>query len=141
MHTLLKQGFSVQSEVVVEEESGPRMILRSFVNALASAAQEQTNYNTAIETSSIYNSVTERERRPVLQLRWDSEKDRLLPPLAVLDYHGQRYQITDPVSAQPDESASWNRDVFRLLVALSSQTSIDTSKFPLPTNLQVLPSP
>jgi hypothetical protein len=57
MRTLLRQGFSVQTDVEVKADSGPRMILRSFVNALA------------------------------------------------------------------------------------SQTSIDTSKYPLPTNLQVLPSP
>jgi hypothetical protein len=140
MRKLLYQGFSVQTEVVTEEDSSPRMILRSFVNALASAAQEQTNYDAAIVATGLSNAVREEERRPILTLRWDGE-EKLLAPLAALDYHGQRYQITDPVSSQPDESASWNRDVFRLLVALASQTSIDTSKYPLPTNLQVLPSP
>jgi hypothetical protein len=69
------------------------------------------------------------------------QNERLLLPLAALDYHGQHYQITDPVSAQTDESASWNRDVFWRLVVLASQTLIDTSKYPLPTNLHVLPSP
>lgn len=143
MRGLLEQGFSVQSDVVVKPENGPRIVLRSFVNALASVAQEQTNYNAAITASErrLSDSVTKDERRPILQLRWDNGEEKLLAPLAALDYHGQRYQITDPVSSQSDQAASWNRDVFRLLVALAAQTSIDTSKYPLPTNLQVLPSP
>ena len=141
MRTLLRQGFSVQTDVVVKADRGPRMILRSFVDALASAAQEQTNYHAAIDATGVSNTITKEERQPILQLRWDSQNERLLPPLAALDYHGQHYRITDPVSARTDESASWNRDVFRRLVVPASQTSIDTSKYPLPTNLQVLPSP
>jgi len=55
-----------------------------------------------------------------------------------VDYQGQSYQVTDPVTGKVDESSSWNRDVFRLLAELATQVSVDISKFPLPTTLQVI---
>jgi hypothetical protein len=61
-----------------------------------------------------------------------------LPALVAVDYQGQSYQVTDPVTGKVDESSSWNRDVFRLLAELATQVSVDISKFPLPTTLQVI---
>ena len=139
--TLLNKGFSIQTDVVIKPDSEPRKILRSFVNSPASAATEQTNYHAAIDANGLSGGVSEQERRPILQLRWDSQNEKLLSPLAALDYRGQRYRTTNPASAPTPESASRNRDVFRLVVELASQNTIDTSKYPLPTNLQVLPSP
>ena len=119
----------------------PRSALRPCVNSGRGGACHLADASNAIDATGLSNTITKEERQPILRLRWDSQNDRLLPPLAALDYHEQHYQITEPVSAQTDESGSWNRDVFRLLVVLASQTLIDTSKYPLPTNLQVLPSP
>jgi hypothetical protein len=39
--------------------------------------------------------------------------------------------------AIPGQDASWNRDVFRLIAELSAQVTIDISKFPLPSILQL----
>jgi hypothetical protein len=82
--------------------------------------------------------IPESERRPILQLKWNGDSPKLLPALISLDYQGVSYQVTDPDTGMVDESASWNRDVFRLLAELATQVSIDISKFPLPTTLQVL---
>ena len=76
--------------------------------------------------------------RPILRLKWDDYQGKLLPALNALEYQGQYYLVTDPDTGKVDEDASWNRDVFRLLAELATQVSIDISKFPLPTTLQVL---
>ncbi len=87
--------------------------------------------------------MAKRERRPVLQLKWDHFTQPLQSPLLSVDYHGQTYTVTDPVTTDNEDmtSITWNRDVFRLLTQLADQASVDTSKFPLPTSLQVIQSP
>jgi hypothetical protein len=141
MRALLAQGFSVEGNYKEKDNTGPRMVLRSFLNILAAAAQEQTSFNALVEKTALISHVPPLEARPILRLRWDGKHGALMSPLIALDYHGQTYQVTDPVSHQIDEAASWNRDVFRLMTELASQVSVDISKFPLPTSLQVLPSP
>jgi hypothetical protein len=70
-----------------------------------------------------------------------------------LTYRNQQYTITDkktdrkgsaeaPVGGQSapapaDENAAWNRDAFRLISQLSAQVTVDISKFPVPTILQL----
>ena len=68
-----------------------------------------------------------------------------------LMYKDQHYWITDfdvaaaetPAPATADsqdwaeENQYWNRDMFRLIVQLSSQVTVDISKFPLPEILQL----
>jgi hypothetical protein len=138
---LTKQGFSVQGNVVEDKNPGSRLILRSFLNVMSAAAQEQTNFNTALCEKSDREHVPPRELRPILQTKWAGTDQKLQPPLVSLDYHGQTYQITDPATYGVDEDANWNRDIFRLVTELSGQASVDTSKFPLPTSLQVLSPP
>jgi len=131
-------GFSVQGNLVEEQNTGSHLVMRSFLNILAAAAQEETNFDVAIRDNDIINRIPEIERRPILKLKWTGEHVEVLPPLVSLDYQGQSYQVTDAVTGQVNEAASWNRDVFRLLAALATQVSVDISKFPLPTTLQVL---
>jgi len=132
-------GFSVQGSLVANQENaGSHLVLRSFLNILAAAAQEQTNFDVAVRHSAMVSHIPETELRPILQLKWDGYKGKLLPALNALDYQGQSYLVTDPDTGRVDEEASWNRDVFRLLTELGTQVSIDISKFPLPTTLQVL---
>jgi hypothetical protein len=139
VRTLLSgDGFSVQGKLVDKSDAGSHLVLRSFLNILAAAAQEQTNFDVAIRSSSMMNHIPDTERRPILKLKWNGDSAKLLPSLVSLDYQGQSYLITDPDSGKVDEAASWNRDVFRLLTELGSQVSVDISKFPLPTTLQVL---
>jgi hypothetical protein len=131
-------GFSVQGKLVQDQTTGSRLVLRSFLNILAAAAQEQTNFDVAVRHSAMFNHIPESELRPILRLKWDGDSTKLLPALISLNYQGESYQVTDPDTGKVDELASWNRDVFRLLTELGTQVSIDISKFPLPTTLQVL---
>jgi hypothetical protein len=138
LSVLSLQGFSVEGNVVDTANPGSRLILRSFLSVLAAAAQEQTDFEAAITEHGAGVHIPDREMRPILKLKWTTDQP-LLAPLLAVDYRGETYQITDPVSDKVNESTSWNRDVFRLLTELSGQASIDTSKFPLPTSLQVVP--
>jgi len=131
-------GFSVQGKLVQDQPTGSHLVLRSFLNIMAAAAQEQTNFAVALSHAAILSHVPESERRPILRLKWDGYQGQLLTPLLKLDYQGQTYIVTDPDTGNVDEDSSWNRDVFRLLAELATQVSIDISKFPLPTTLQVL---
>jgi len=136
-------GFSIQGELLAKQgATGSRLILRSFLGVMTAAAEEQTYFG-AVFNDAARQKVPARELRPILRLKWDNTKEALQSPLLSLDYHGQNYTITDPQMNEHDDLSlsTWNRDVFRLLTQLAGQASIDTSKFPLPTSLQVLPSP
>jgi hypothetical protein len=91
------------------------------------------------------------ERLPVLRLTWP---DEVKPPVAHsafyakefglgVNYRGKEYVVADvdPESVNPSEFAreneTWNRDMFRLINQLSSQVTIDISKFPPPELLQL----
>jgi hypothetical protein len=92
------------------------------------------------------------ERLPVLRLTWPSE---VKPPVAHsafdardyglgLNYRGKEYVVADvdPESVTnpaefAKENETWNRDMFRLINELSSQVTVDISKFPLPEILQL----
>jgi hypothetical protein len=128
----------VQGKLVDKPDTGSRLVLRSFLNILAAAAQEQTNFDAVLAHSSFEKHIPQSEMLPIIQLKWNGSNTALLSPLASLDYQGQDYLVTDPASGRIDELASWNRDVFRLLTELGTQVSVDISKFPLPTTLQVL---
>ena len=140
MRAFLSAGFAVQEKLASETgATNSHLILRSFLNILAAAAKEQTNFQAVLRNNPLIAQVVPNiERQPILKLRWNGDPTPLLPPLLALDYHGQTYQVTDPVTTRVDETASWNRDVFRLLTQLAFQVSLDTSKFPLPTTLQVV---
>jgi len=91
------------------------------------------------------------ERLPVLRLSWP---DEVKPPVAPsasyakefglgVNYRGKEYVVADvdPENVNPSEFAreneTWNRDMFRLINQLSSQVTIDISKFPPPELLQL----
>ena len=136
------EGFSIQGDLLAKQGvTGSRLILRSFLGVLTAAAEEQTYFGGVINDATRQN-VPRRELRPILRMKWDNANEKLQSPLLSMDYHGQTYTITDPVIDERDDMTldTWNRDVFRLLTQLAGQASIDTSKFPLPTSLQVLPS-
>jgi hypothetical protein len=60
-----------------------------------------------------------------------------------LKYRGRDYYIADSESSGAKgfpfvaDNQYWNRDMFRLINELSSQVSVDISKFPLPEVLQL----
>jgi hypothetical protein len=138
MRTLLTGGFSVQGQFHDQKSTGSHLVLRSFLMILAAAAQEQTDFDKALAHTDLMSIIPPSEARPIIKLRWSSADGPLLSPLVALDYHGQSYAVTDPQAGTIGEAVTWNRDVFRLISELASQVSIDISKFPLPTSLQVL---
>lgn len=91
------------------------------------------------------------ERLPVLRLTWPDEVKPPVSPYAsyarqyglALNYRGHEYVVADvdPDKVNPAEFAreneTWNRDMFRLINELSSQVTVDISKFPLPDILQL----
>jgi hypothetical protein len=102
------------------------------------------------------------ERLPVLQIDWNHPSTNRPPPaltgaelkkfgLAV-NYDSRDYMVADadvrdinPEECKPDsqincfarENQFWNRDMFRLIGQLSSEVTVDISKFPLPAILQL----
>ena len=91
------------------------------------------------------------ERLPVLRLTWP---DQVKPPVShyaayakdyglALSYRGHDYVVADVDTDCVDpnqfatENETWNRDMFRLIDQLSSQVTVDISKFPLPDILQL----
>lgn len=99
------------------------------------------------------NLVPEIEQLPVLKLNWtDAELAQAQNSEEELEQRGlalrygdpkrrdkveHRYLITDMESPPVMENLYWNRDMFRLINELSSQVSVDSSKFPLPAILQL----
>ena len=91
------------------------------------------------------------ERLPVLRLTWPAEVKPGVDPSAsdarsyglAVNYRGKDYVVADvdPNSVTSTNYAvqneTWNRDVFRLINELSSQVTVDISKFPLPDILQL----
>ncbi len=90
------------------------------------------------------------ENIPVLRLTWSADtqppKAHRTDPREIgmgLNYKGREFEIADSDFAHVDESKyareneSWNRDMFRLICQLSSQVTVDISKFPLPEILQL----
>jgi len=106
------------------------------------------------------------ERVPLLRLDWSQPSDVYPPPAPFatppaslgleLSYKGQDYVVADadlsnvnievpgadgkPPTIKNDyarENQCWNRDMFRLICHLSSQVTVDISKFPLPEVLQL----
>ena len=91
------------------------------------------------------------ERLPVLRLTWpkgtqppESRRVSNLREFGLqVNYRGQDYVVADSdlTGVQEGqfarENETWNRDMFRLIGQLSSQVTVDISKFPLPEILQL----
>lgn len=97
------------------------------------------------------------EQLPVLRLNWEHSNpdsaEGYPPPVAIpkmlrdaglsLNYNRRSYLITDADLARigrtdyARENQYWNHDMFRLINELSSQVTVDISKFPLPAILQL----
>ena len=75
------------------------------------------------------------ERLPVLRISWKTPAAIALAPptkpLTELNYRDNEYLIADPLEAAVEENDYWNRDVFRLIGALTAQVTVDISKFPI----------
>jgi hypothetical protein len=129
-----------------------RLVMRSMIGLMAAASQEQKvfdellRYPEAIPTSRyddadvaaapFASEVPKVEQEPLLRLNWHdtyTPKDTLVR----LAYRGKEFQVADEENPAEMENAHWNRDVFRLINSLTSQVTVDISKFPLPEILQL----
>ena len=136
---LLSQGITIKTEASNRGQGTTRLVLRSFDRAMEAVASEQNSYSFLLTNADFNSVVPAIERRPILETVWNSkvrqkmwttnETLRLEAPLVKVRYAGKNYQITDPMLQPLDPRAEWNRNVFRLLVALNSQVTVDISKF------------
>ncbi|MGB6199118.1 MAG: hypothetical protein WA871_07865 [Candidatus Acidiferrales bacterium] len=156
---VLKDGFTVQesydsTDVADQKKFSCQIVMRSLIGVMAAAAQEQDDFNqfmtknppipapTAADpnaTLPFTDVVPSVEQQPVLRLKW-AGADQTVPKLVQITYRNATYSVTDysvAPPANPGADLDWNRDVFRLLTQLTAQVTVDISKFPLPSILQL----
>ncbi len=130
--------FALNDGIVIQAGSGAtdartsRLVLRSFNRAMEMVASEQVAFEALVEkdTANFARIVPALERRPILQMLWAGHHAKwLAPPVQTLGYAGKNYQISDSLENPLYPGERWNRDVFRMMVALSSQVTVDIAKF------------
>ena len=141
------------------------LVMRSLIGLMAAAAQEQTPFEALMNNNphvpmsdhlkkrlpllpeseqekwknlpepTFSSAVPAFERIPLLRLKGEPKSEEVSPIIQV-SYRGNIYRIADLKNADGTENQYWNRDVFRLINELTSQVTVDISKFPLTTILQ-----
>ena len=163
---VLAAGFSIEGSHAAGQEAdspcgtGPgsgtsHLVMRSLIGVMAAAAQEQVPFdgllalNPAIPPSASVTAASDEaatnfreavppiELLPALRLRWSGQSERADAPLMELEYRGTRYMVADVRSPATPEDQYWNRDMFRLIAELTSQVTVDISKFQVPDILQL----
>jgi len=137
-----------------------RLVLRSLIGVMAAVAQEQKPLGTIIGSNSLVTGLVEEslglgfkqaipeiELLPILRINWkpDGEGPLVSPSKATtttkLEYRDIDYMIADSDTGEAPlkvpENEYWNRDVFRLIAALTAQVTVDTSKYPIANILQL----
>lgn len=141
---VLENGFAIHESPAdgnkYERAFGPescRLVMRSLISLMAAAAQEQAPFDELMQDPAFRNLIPVKERQPLLRLNWNTPESALTLPLVRLDYAQKIYLVADEKTERALDANSWNRDVFRLISQLSSQVTVDISKFPLPEILQL----
>ena len=107
------------------------LVFRSFRTVLEGLAADQRTWDDDVIRGLLLKLMGDsQQRRPILNFttrRTFPLKQPVSDSATVsLRYAGRHYEISDdPATDDP----RWNRDVFRLLVQVSSQVTIDISKF------------
>jgi hypothetical protein len=130
-----------------------RLVLRSLIGVMAAAAQEQSTFDgfkhndprfTYLQEESkgvgFMEAVPDTELLPVLRIDWMPDEGfngKPTDPLIELTYREKKYLVADPQQADVAVNQYWNRDVFRLIAALTAQVTVDTSKYPIANILQL----
>lgn len=145
------QGATVDTNCAPAKGPSAHLVLRSLIGLMAAAAQEQDAFESLlgnpnplppsnpldITNLSFKQAVPRIEQVPALRLQW-AVGDRSGPDLVQVNYRGKTYLIADSNnSTSAPENLYWNRDMFRLVAQLTSQVTVDISKFPLPGILQL----
>ena len=134
------------------------LVMRSLLGLMAAASEEQQPFQALLENNPTIplgpevdqtapqasatasrpqfgDAVPQIEKLPLLSLLGGNKSEDVAPLIAV-EYHGKRYEIADSKDNEANENRYWDRDVFRLIDQLTSQVTVDISKFPLTTILQ-----
>ena len=131
-----------------------RLVLRSLIGVMTAAAQEQSLFDQLQSRNPSFHylkeesqgvgfmeAVPKSELLPVLRIDWKPEygidPGPATSPLIDLNYREIRYQVADPRNMPVAINTYWNRDVFRLIAALTAQVTVDTSKYPIANILQL----
>jgi hypothetical protein len=160
----LHDGFTIEGDTatpqqavdpcpVGKQRASVHLVLRSLIGVMAAAAQEQKFYDVLGDRDmpippepdtpalTFNQSVPDIERIPILRIHWASNGSAVLAPpaqpLIELSYRDTHYLIADPKIATVPENEYWNRDVFRLIAALTAQVTVDISKYSVPDILQL----
>jgi hypothetical protein len=99
------------------------VILRSFSRALEAVGREQNNF------PKDKPGIPGPQDEPVIRTKWSRTQQKPGRALGAVRYAGNQYVVADPPLPPSGRSKTWNRDVFRLLIALNSQVAVDISKF------------
>jgi hypothetical protein len=159
---IIEAGFVVtgdsgdKTQTTDSQSGSAQFVMRSLIGAMAAAAEEEDVFNeilghkecplTGTPPAGCQGRIPAVERYPLLTLTWkhtwssEDEEKPLTNSLVELDYMGTTYRVAD--IANKDDlllQSSWNRDMFRIISQLSSEITVDLSKFPLPTVLQLRP--
>ena len=122
------------------------LVMRSLLGLMSAVAQEQAPFDALLAETSVLPlldqgkkeqqrtfsaQVPPIERMPAMRLKW-TPGDKPGAALIAVSYAGSAYLVADTTDPQLPENRYWNRDMFRLLNQLTSQVTVDISKFPLP---------
>jgi hypothetical protein len=163
----LQNGFTIEGDSTKPNQTGEpcptgdestsvHLVLRSLIGVMAAAAQEQALFDELKQHDSLIEgkeglrfleAVPEIEQVPVLRINWRPVPGvepaqplsglQLTAALVELNYRGTDYLIADLQDPLLQENEYWNRDVFRLVGALTAQVTVDISKYPIANILQL----
>ena len=149
MTTDIHQGLMEMSRLKLKGTGTETIDDKAYMDRAQAVVQNSVNspvrFNTMVPTI---------ERLPVLRLDWSHPEGSHYPrpaPFTIspselglqVNYKNQEYVVADADLSNVDvkdyarENQVWNRDMFRLINHLSSQVTVDISKFPLPEILQL----
>jgi hypothetical protein len=163
----VQNGFTIEGDVAAPDAGGgpcpggtesysAHLVLRSLIGVMAAAAQEQAPFDKIVESNPLIekqpgdqmaqhfnDAIPDIERLLILRINWKNADGRKLAsptqPLMELNYRGTDYLIADAREPAVEEDEYWNRDVFRLIGALTAQVTVDISRYPIPDILQLHP--
>lgn len=120
----IENAAGVEKGTSDEDGRKVRLILRSYSRILEAVATEQNSFPSTNRSG--YDFIPAPQDGPVIRTRWDGIA--VEHAIGAVRYAGRRYSVADPKNPG-ERSRTWNRDVFRMLVALNSQVAVDISKF------------
>jgi hypothetical protein len=127
---VMGKGYTVHDTPSGGAEGNNRLVMRSLMGAMAAMAAEQG----AFESRSL-DRIPPEERFPALLL---TRPNRGSPAdsLVALRYFDKNFAVSDAEPA-PLQSATWNRDVFFLLIQLSYQVTTNPTALTTPSVIQI----